>query len=105
VKNTSGTGQIDDVTTTGGAYFYFFNTGNFPLTSGQQADGGGASLTSAPIFVDISNFTSTGCLSLYINGGLSGQLQVDANGTYTFTNKTFTSSDVVLIEYVSGVCA
>ena len=104
VKNTSGTGQIDDVTTTGGAYFYFFNTGNFPITSGQQADGGGASLTASPIFVDISNFTSTGCLSLYINSGLSESIAITASGTYTFTNKTFTSSDVVLIEYISGAC-
>jgi hypothetical protein len=104
VKNTTGSGQIDDVTTTGGAYFYFFNTGNFPITAGQQADGGGASLTSSPVFVDISNFSSTSCLSLYINGGLSGQLQVSGNGTYTFTNQTFTTSDVVLIEYVSGIC-
>ena len=105
VKNTSGSGQIDDVVTTGGAAFFFFNFGTFPVTIGQQADGGGASLTSAPIFVDVSNYLSTSCLSLYINGGLSGQLEVSANGTYTFTNKTFTSSDVVLIEYVSGVCA
>jgi hypothetical protein len=104
VKNTSGNGQIDDVTTTGGAYFYFFNTGNFPLTTGQQADGGGASLTGADIFVDISNFSSTSCLSLYVNSGLIGQLEVSGNGTYTFTNKTFTSSDDVLIELVSGVC-
>jgi hypothetical protein len=104
VKNTSGSGQIDDVTTTGGAYFYLFNTGAFPLTSGQQADAGGASLTGADIFVDISNYSSTSCLSLYINGGLSGQLEVSANGTYTFTNKTFTTGDVVLIEYVSGIC-
>jgi hypothetical protein len=104
VKNTSGSGQIDDVTTTGGAYFYFLNTGTFPLTSGQQADGGGASLTSAPVIVTISNYSSTSCLSLYINGGLSGQLQVSGNGTYTFTNKTFTTSDIVLIEYVSGIC-
>jgi len=105
VKNTSGSGQIDDVTTTGGAYFYFLNTGTFPLTSGQQVDGGGASLTSAPVIVTISNYSSTSCLSLYINGGLSGQLQVSGNGTYTFTNKTFTTSDIVLIEYVSGVCS
>jgi hypothetical protein len=105
VKNTSGSGQIDDVVGPGGAYFYFFNTGNFPLTSGQQADGGGGSLTNSDIFVDISNFSSTSCLSLYLNSALIGQLEVSANGTYTFTNKTFTSSDVVLIEYVSGVCA
>jgi hypothetical protein len=104
VKNTSGSGQVDDVTTTGGAYFYFFNTGNFPLTSGQQADGGGASLTGADVFVDISNFTSAGCLSLYINSVLSESIAITASGTYTFTNKTFTTSDVVLIEYISGAC-
>jgi len=104
VKNTSGSGQIDDVTTTGGAIFYLINTGTFPLTSGQQVDGSGASLTSAPVIVTISNYSSTSCLSLYINGGFNDNLQVSGNGTYTFTNKTFTSSDVVLIEYVSGVC-
>jgi hypothetical protein len=104
VKNTSGSGQIDDVVTTGGAYFYFFISGAFPIATGQQADAGGASLTGADIFVDISNYSSTSCLSLYINGGLSGQLEVSGNGTYTFTNKTFTTADTVLIEYVSGIC-
>ena len=104
VKNTSGSGQIDDVVTNGGVVFYFFISGAFPVTTGQQADAGGASLTGADIFVDISNYSSTSCLSLYINGGLSGQLEVSANGTYTFTNKTFTTGDVVLIEYVSGIC-
>jgi hypothetical protein len=104
VKNTSGTGQIDDVVGFGGVYFYFFDTGNFPLTTGQQAVGGGASLTASDIFVDISNFTSAGCLSLYINSSLSESIVITANGTYTFTNKTFTSSDVVLIEYISGAC-
>jgi hypothetical protein len=104
VKNTSGTGQIDDVVGFGGVYFYFFDTGFFPLTTGQQAVGGGASLTASDIFVDISNFTSGGCLSLYINSGLSESIVITASGTYTFTNKTFTSSDVVLIEYISGMC-
>ena len=105
IKNTSGSGQIDDVVTNGGLVFYFFNTGAFPITIGQQADAGGASLSGADIFVDISNYSSTSCLSLYINGGLSGQLQVSGNGTYTFTNKTFTTTDTVLIEYVSGICS
>jgi hypothetical protein len=31
-------------------------------------------------------------------------MAITASGTYTFTNKTFTSSDVVLIEYISGMC-
>jgi hypothetical protein len=105
VKNTSGSGQIDDVVTNGGVVFYFFISGAFPVTTGQQADAGGASLSGADIFVDISNYSSTSCLSLYINGGLSGQLQVSGNGTYTFTNKTFTTTDTVLIEYVSGICS
>jgi hypothetical protein len=104
VKNTSGSGQIDDVTTTGGAYFYFFNTGSFPLTPGQEGVGGGAALTNSPVIVTISNYSSTSCLSLYINGSLNGQLEVSGNGTYTFTNKTFAASDTVLIEYVSGIC-
>ena len=105
VKNTSGPGEIADVVGTGGSYFYFFNTGNFPLTSGQQADGGGASVTSSDIFVDIASTSAAGCLTLYINTAPSGQLQSTGTGTYTFTNKTFTSSDVVLIEYVDGTCA
>jgi hypothetical protein len=105
VKNTSGSGQIDNVVSFGGVAFYFTSTGNFPLTYGQQLDGGGASLTGADIFVDISSNFAVSCLSLYINGALSGQLEVSGNGTYTFTNKTITSSDVVLIEYVSGTCA
>jgi hypothetical protein len=104
VKNTSGSGQIDDVVGFGGVYFYLFDTGFFPITTGQQAAGGGASITASDIFVDISNFISGGCLSLYINGGLSESIVITASGTYTFTNKTFTSSDVVLIEYISGAC-
>jgi hypothetical protein len=105
VKNTSGSGQIDDVVGTGGVYFYFFDTGFFPITTGNESVGGGASVTSSDIFVDISSFLGLSCLTLYINGGLNQSIQVIANGTVTFTNKTFTSSDVVLIEYVSGTCA
>jgi hypothetical protein len=104
VRNTTGSGQIDDVTTTGGAYFYVFNTGFFPLTSGQEGVGGGASLTGSPIFVTISNFSSTSCLSLYINGVLDEAISVTANGMYTFSNKTFTTGNTVLIEYKSGFC-
>jgi hypothetical protein len=104
VRNTSGSGQIDDVTTTGGAYFYFFNTGFFPLTSGQEGVGGGASLTGAPIFVTISNFSSSSCLVLYINSSINDSITVTGNGTYTFSNKTFTTSDVVLIDYDSSSC-
>jgi hypothetical protein len=104
VRNTTGSGQIDDVVGFGGVYFYFFDTGFFPITTGNQATGGGASITGSDIFVDISNYFSTSCLSLYINGGLSQSIQITANGTYTFIDKTFTSSDVVLIEYVSGTC-
>ena len=104
VRNTTGSGQIDDVTTTGGAYFYFFNTGSFPITAGQQADGGGAALTNSPVFVTVSNFSSTSCLSLYINGVLNEAISVSANGMYTFSNKTFATTDTVLIEYKSGFC-
>jgi hypothetical protein len=104
VRNTTGSGQIDNITTTGGASFFFFNTGNFPIATGQQADGGGASLTSAPIFIDISNNTGQSCLSLYINGVLNEQFQISMNGSYAFFNKTFTTGDVVLIQYASGDC-
>jgi hypothetical protein len=31
-------------------------------------------------------------------------ITVTANGTYTFSNKTFTTSDVVLIDYDSSSC-
>jgi hypothetical protein len=103
ISNTTGSGQIDNVTTTGGASFYTINTGSFPVTNGNQITGVGF-LTASPIFVDISNFTSTSCLSLYINNVLDEAQTVSANGTITFTNKTFTTSDSVLIEYVLGVC-
>ena len=104
IKNTASNGQIDDVTTTGGAYFYFFDTGAFPITTGQQAVAGGASLTSAPIFVDISNVSSATCMSLYINGSLSQTQYIDLAGTYTFSNETFTSSDVVILEFGAFDC-
>ena len=103
ISNTTGSGQIDNVTTTGGASFYTINTGSFPVTNGNQITGLGF-LTASPIFVDISNFTSTSCLSLYINGVLNEAQTVSGNGTITFSNKTFTISDSVLIEYVLGVC-
>jgi hypothetical protein len=35
---------------------------------------------------------------------LNEAISVTASGTYTFNNKTFTTSDTVLIEYQSGVC-
>jgi hypothetical protein len=104
VKNTSGSGLISDVYGPGGIYFYVTTAGSFPISTGQQVDAGGASLTGSDVIVEISNFTSTGCLSLYINGGLSQSIVIIASGTVTFTNKTFTSSDVVLIEYISGAC-
>jgi len=103
ISNTTGSGQIDNVTTTGGAAFYTINTGSFPVTNGNQITGLGF-LTASPIFVEISNFTSTSCLSLYINGILNEAQTVSANGTITFLNKTFTISDAVLIEYVLGAC-
>ena len=103
ISNTTGSGQIDNVTSTGGTAFYTINTGSFPVTNGNQITGLGF-LTASPIFVDISNFTSTSCLSLYINGILNEAQTVSANGTITFLNKTFTISDAVLIEYVLGSC-
>jgi hypothetical protein len=104
IKNTSGSGQIDNVTTSGGVYFYFTSSGSFPVSIGQQIDAGGASLTSAPIFVDISSFSSSSCLVLYINSVVDDSITVTGNGTYTFSNKTFTTSDVVLIDYDSSSC-
>jgi len=104
MKNTSGSGLINDVYGPGGIYFYILTAGSFPIANGQQADGGNASRTGENIIVEISSFSSVSCLSLYINGILNEQIQVNATTTYTFTNKTFTISDNVLIEYVSGVC-
>jgi hypothetical protein len=104
IKNTSGSGLISDVYGFGGIYFYVTTAGTFPIATGEQVDAQGASLTGSDVIVEISNFSSTSCLSLYVNSGLIGQLEVSGNGTYTFTNKTFTSSDDVLIEYVSGFC-
>jgi len=104
ISNPSGSGQIDNVTTTGAALFYTINSGSFPVTTGGTIVAGLASLTASPIFVDISNFVSTSCLSLYINGILNESQTVTANGTYTFNNKTFTTSDTVLLEYLIGVC-
>lgn len=104
IKNTSGSGLINDVYGPGGIYFYILTAGSFPIANGQQVDGGNASRTGENIIVEISSFSSVSCLSLYINGILNEQIQVNASTTYTFTNKTFTISDNVLIEYVSGVC-
>jgi hypothetical protein len=102
--NATGSGQIDNVTTTGGLSFYVINVGSFPITTGSQVVAGVASLTGEPVIIDISNYTSTSCLSLYINGVFNESQAVSANGTYTFANKTFTTSDTVLLEYQSGVC-
>jgi hypothetical protein len=102
--NATGSGQIDNVTTTGGLSFYVINVGSFPITTGSQVVAGVASLTGEPVIIDISNYTSTSCLSLYINGVFNESQAVSASGTYTFSNKTFTTSDTVLLEYQSGVC-
>ena len=99
ISNPSGSGQIDNVYTTGGLLFYTINVGSFPVTTGGTVVAGLATLTTEPIFVDISNFTSTSTLSLYYNGVLNEQISVTASGTYTFNNKTFTTSDTVLLEY------
>ena len=99
ISNPSGSGQIDNVYTTGFALFYTINSGSFPVTTGSNIVAGLASLTASPMFVDISNYTSTSTLSLYYNGVLNEAISVTANGTYTFSNKTFTTSDTVLLEY------
>jgi len=104
ISNPSGSGQIDNVTTTGGASFYVINSGSFPVTTGASVVAGLASLTGDPVIVDISSYTTNSCLSLYINGIFNESVTVTASGTYTFTNKTFSTSDTVLLEYVSGIC-
>jgi hypothetical protein len=99
ISNPTGSGQIDNVYTTGFALFYTINSGSFPVTTGTNIVAGLASLTASPMFVDISNYTTTSTLSLYYNGVLNEAISVTANGTYTFSNKTFTTSDTVLLEY------
>jgi len=101
IDNPTGSGQIDNVYTTGGASFYTISSGSFPVTTGGAIVAGLASLTASPIFVDISNFSSSSFLFLFINGVLNDSISVTANGTYTFNNKTFTTSDTVLIEYTA----
>jgi hypothetical protein len=80
------------------------NAGSFPVTTGGSVVAGLASLTGDPVIVDISSYSSTSCLSLYINGILNESQTINASGTYTFSNKTFSTSDTVLLEYVSGTC-
>jgi hypothetical protein len=99
ISNPTGSGQIDNVYTTGFALFYTINSGSFPVTTGTNIVAGLASLTASPMFVEISNYTSTSLLSLYYNGVLNEAISVTANGTYTFSNKTFTTSDTILLEY------
>jgi len=99
IDNPTGSGQIDNVYTTGGASFYTISSGSFPVTTGAAIVAGLASLTASPIFVDISNFSSSSFLFLFINGVLNDSISVTANGTYTFNNKTFTTSDTILLEY------
>jgi hypothetical protein len=99
ISNPTGSGQIDNVYTTGGASFYVINAGSFPVTTGGSVVAGLAVLTGDPMIVDISNYISTSTLTLSINGVINEQISVTANGTYTFNNKTFTTSDTVLLEY------
>jgi hypothetical protein len=106
IRNVNGSGQIDNVYTSGGAIFYTINTGSFPVTNGTQITGL-ATLTSSPIFVDFSNWTSISCLSVYINGVLQnpGTTTISSSSTTWFVgNFTFTSSDSVLLEYNLGAC-
>ena len=106
IRNVNGSGQIDNVYTTGGASFYTINTGSFPVTNGNQITGI-ATLTASPIFVDFANWTSNSCLSVYINGVLqnAGTTSITSNQTTWFVgNFTFTSSDTVLLEYNLGLC-
>jgi len=104
VMNTASSGQIVDVNTTGGFYFYFFTSGAFPINTGQQADAGGASITNGPIYVELSGVSTTQCMTLTINSIEIETLYVGSSGTYTFSNVTFTSSDVVVIEYGTTSC-
>jgi hypothetical protein len=107
IRNVNGSGQITNVYTTGGALFYVINTGAFPVTNGNEIVAGLASLTASPIFVDFSGWTSNSCLSVYINGVLqnAGTTSITSSGTTWFVgNYTFTTSDVVLIEYNLGLC-
>jgi hypothetical protein len=105
IQNAASSGQITDITTNSGAYFYFVNTGSFPITAGQVVGAGGASLTASSIFVEISSYSSSGCLYLFINGGFDSSLGISGAGTYEFPNKTFTTSDTVLITFVDGTCS
>jgi hypothetical protein len=104
VTNTASDGQIEDVNTTGGAYFYFFDIGAFPITIGQNASGGGATITNGPIYVELSGVTTAKCMTLTVNSIDIETLYVGGSGTYTFSNVTFTSSDVVVIEYGTLSC-
>jgi len=104
VTNTASDGQIEDVNTTSGAYFYFFNSGAFPITIGQNASGGGATITNGPIYVELSGVTTAKCMTLAVNSIDIETLYVGGSGTYTFSNVTFTSSDVVVIEYGTFSC-
>jgi len=104
VTNTASDGQIEDVNTTSGAYFYFFNSGFFPITIGQNASGGGATITNGPIYVELSGVTTAKCMTLTVNSIDIETLYVAGSGTYTFSNVTFTSSDVVVIEYGTLSC-
>jgi hypothetical protein len=93
-----------DVTTTSGAYFYFFNSGAFPISTGQSASGGGATITNGPIYVEMTGVTTAVCMTLTVNSIDIETLYVGGSGTYTFSNVTFTSSDVVVIEYGTLSC-
>lgn len=104
MTNTASNGQIVDVTTTAGAYFYFFNSGAFPIGPGQNASGGGATITNGPIYVEMTGVTTAVCMTLTVNSIEIETLYVGGSGTYTFSNVTFTSSDVVVIEYGTLSC-
>jgi hypothetical protein len=104
ITNTASNGQIVDVTTTSGAYFYFFNSGAFPISTGQSASGGGATITNGPIYVEMTGVTTAVCMTLTVNSIEIETLYVGGSGTYTFSNVTFTSSDVVVIEYGTLSC-
>jgi len=55
-------------------------------------------------YVELSDVTTAKCMTLTVNSIDIETLYVGGSGTYTFSNVTFTSSDVVVIEYGTFSC-
>lgn len=104
VTNAGGSGSITDVDDGSGGYFYVTTVGNFPLLSGEQLEGIQGGITGAAVRVNITSGGVGSCLILYINNVISQTIAVPNSGFYTFSGVTFTSSDLVEIEYVLGSC-